>query len=160
ARASAEAAVRGDPGDGEKHYMLAMIKEAAGDRAEADAEFTRARALAKSGDWERWERQQGKFRNLPLPESPDRQAAAIVDESFTILDKEYSRFSLDRPIPDSSEVLKGLPESAPVIKLFKEEYSRSVGGVARPNPGNPPLRVAVLAFEDNTDGSPPRCRKD
>jgi tetratricopeptide (TPR) repeat protein len=160
ARASAEAATRGDPGDGEKHYMLATIKEAAGDRAQAESDFARARALAKPGDWERWERQQGRFRTLPLPESPDRQAAKIVDESFKVLEKEYSHFSLDRPIPGSSEVLKGLPEDSSIVKRMKQEYSRFAGGVARPNPGNPPLRVAVLAFEDNSDGSPARCRRD
>lgn len=110
ARTSAEAAIRGDPSDGEKYYMLAMIKEVAGDGAGAEVDFAKARSLAKSGDWDRWERQQGKFRKLPLPESLDQRAVKIVDESFKALEKAYSFFSLDRPIPNSSdaEVFKGM----------------------------------------------------
>lgn len=158
ARASAEGAIRADPGDGEKHYMLAMIKEAAGQ--DADAEFARARELGKPGDWERWERQQGKFRKLNPPETVGHAAARVVDESFAVLNRKYEYFALDRPVPGRSEVLENPSSKGPFLELFRKEYLRSAVGVARPDPTKWPLRVAVLAFEDSTQESPPNCRSD
>jgi len=158
ARASAEAAVEGDPGDGEKHYMLAMVKEVAGESA--DAEFARARELGKPGDWERWERQQGTFRKLHIPETLAQQAATIVDEAFETLKKQYAYFAPNRPVPGRSEILKDLSANSPLVELFKQEYSRAAGSVMRPDPGRWPMRVAVLAFEDNKEGSPPNCRSE
>lgn len=160
ARENAEAAIRADPSDGEKHYMLGMVKEAAGDSSGAEIAFANAKSLAKPGDWGRWERQQGRFRKLPVLESLDRQAAKIVDESFKSLEKTYSYFRPDhRAMPNNTEFFDRLRET-PEIKEFKEKQLReSAKDAFRPNVGRS-LAVAVLAFEDNNDGTPSRCRAD
>jgi len=90
AQADADAAVRLAPGDGEVRYTLAMILEAQGDRDNAKRQFAEAERLAKPGEWARWNRQQGKFRGLEVPASPERQADEAIRQSMAELTRLYA----------------------------------------------------------------------
>lgn len=86
AQTDSQRAVQMAPNDGELRYMLAMILEAQGDRDGAAGEFAEAERLAKPGQWERWNRQQGRFRGSPAT-PVEEQAKEVVSQSMVALAK-------------------------------------------------------------------------